>query len=220
MPSKPPPVTQDLKHMSQPLETHLMELRPTLLAAGVRLEPILEDHREPLRLAATNPAIWTHMPYDASGPGFDVWFDAALDAAEAGREAVWMVRERAGGPLVGSTRYLAIEAQHRRVEIGHTWYEPRVWAGRVNPACKLALLRYGFDTLGLNRIELKTDNRNTRSQAAIAKLGATREGVFRAHMVRRDGSLRDSVYFSIVRPDWPAVRDRLSERLGVAQPVM
>ena len=77
----------------------------------------------------------------------------------------------------------------------------------VNPACKYALLQFGFETLGLNRIELKTDNRNTRSQAAIAKLGAAREGVFRAHMIRADGSLRDTVYFSIIAEEWPSVRD-------------
>jgi len=84
---------------------------------------------------------------------------------------------------------------------------------QVNPACKLALMRHAFETLAFNRVELKTDNRNLHSQAAIAKLGATREGVFRAHMIRRDGSLRDSVYFSVVRDEWPAVRDRLAARL-------
>ena len=120
--------------------------------------------------------------------------------------------------LVGSTRYLAIEPAHRRLEIGHTWYAPSEWGGQVNPACKLALLRHAFETLGFNRVELKTDNRNLRSQTAIAKLGAVREGVFRAHMVRRDGTLRDSVYFSIVKSEWPAVRDRLTRRLGATIP--
>jgi RimJ/RimL family protein N-acetyltransferase len=109
---------------------------------------------------------------------------------------------------------VAIAAPHRRVEIGHTWYRPEVWASQVNPASKLALLTYAFETLGLNRVELKTDNLNLRSQAAIAKLGARREGVFRAHMVRRDGSRRDSVYFSVVQSDWPAVRARLTARLA------
>jgi len=118
------------------------------------------------------------------------------------------------GVLVGSTRYLNIEAAHARVEIGHTWYAPSVWAGVVNPACKFALMRYGFETLGLNRIELKTDIRNTRSQGAIARLGATREGVFRAHMIRPDGSLRDTVYFSVIRDEWPAVGEGLRARLA------
>ncbi|HEY2710327.1 MAG TPA: GNAT family protein [Caulobacteraceae bacterium] len=154
------------------------------------------------------------MPTDGSGAGFTAWFDTSLQLALAGREAVWAVRNLADGALVGSTRYLAIETQHRRLEIGHTWYAPQVWASRVNPACKLALMRYAFETLGFHRVELKTDNLNHRSQAAIAKLGAVREGVFRAHMVRRDGSLRDSVYFSVVASDWPAVRERLAQRLA------
>ena len=193
----------------------LSDLRPTLIAGPVRLEPLVAEHRDGLARAADHAEIWDHMPHDASGGGFDTWFDHSLQLALAGREAVWAVRT--DGALVGSTRYLAIEPVHRRLEIGHTWYAPQVWASRVNPACKLALLRYAFESLGFNRVELKTDNRNLRSQAAIAKLGATREGVFRAHMVRRDGSLRDSVYFSIVRDEWPSVRDRLTAR--VAQPV-
>lgn len=199
--------------------TVLPEIRAVALeVAGVRLEPLGPQHRDALAAAADHEAIWAHMPAPAHGAAFGAWFEAALATARSGREAVWVVRTLADGALVGSTRYLAIEAAHRRVEVGHTWYTPAVWAGVVNPACKFALFHYGFEGLGLNRIELKTDNRNTRSQAAIAKLGATREGVFRAHMVRRDGSLRDSVYFSVVRADWPAVRQRLATRLGIDVP--
>jgi RimJ/RimL family protein N-acetyltransferase len=191
-----------------------LDLRPILLAARVRLEPLEAAHRDGLARAADHPRIWTHMPIDASGGGFDAWFDASLKLALGGREAVWAVRTLSDGALVGSTRYLAIEPAHRRLEIGHTWYAPQVWGRQVNPACKLALMRYAFETLGFNRVELKTDNLNLRSQAAIVALGARREGVLRAHMVRRDGSLRDSVYFSVVRPEWPAVRERLTARLG------
>ena len=193
-----------------------LDLRPTLIVAGVRLEPIEERHRGPLAAAADDARIWAHMPFDASGARFDRWFDAALEVAERELEAVWVVK--ADGALVGSTRYLAIEPAHRRLEIGHTWYAPAAWGGKVNPACKLALMRYAFEGLGFNRVELKTDNLNRRSQAAIAKLGAVREGVLRAHMVRRDGSLRDSVYFSVVRSEWPSVRERLTARLAVGAP--
>ena len=185
-----------------------------LEAAGVRLEPLADAHREGLRAAADAQEIWTHMPTPALGAAFDKWFDGSLQVCETGGEAAWAVRTLSDNALVGSTRYLNIEAAHARVEIGHTWYAPAVWAGVVNPACKFALLRYGFETLGLNRIELKTDIRNTRSQAAIAKLGAAREGVFRAHMIRPDGSLRDTVYFSVIRDEWPAVRERLLTRLA------
>ncbi|MBS0408285.1 MAG: GNAT family N-acetyltransferase [Proteobacteria bacterium] len=187
-----------------------------LEAAGVRLEPLALEHREGLARAADDTAIWDHMPMPGHGEHFSAWFGLSLAIAGSGKEAVWAVRTLADDRLVGSTRFLAIEPAHRRVEVGHTWYAPDVWASVVNPACKFMLFRYGFEDLGLNRIELKTDNRNTRSQAAIAKLGAQREGVFRAHMIRRDGTLRDSVYFSVVRSDWPAVRQRLASRLGLA----
>jgi N-acetyltransferase len=191
-----------------------LDLRPILMAARVRLEPLEAAHRDGLARAADDSGIWTHMPIDASGEGFDGWFDASLHLALSGREAVWAVRTLSDGALVGSTRYLAIEPTHRRLEIGHTWYARRVWGTQVNRACKLALMRYAFETLGFNRVELKTDNLNLRSQTAIAALGATREGVFRAHMVRRDGSLRDSIYFSVVRSEWPAVRERLIARVS------
>ncbi len=186
-----------------------------LAAAGVRLEPLSEAHREGLRKAADAPEIWAHMPVAALGAAFDPWFDEALMAAETRAEATWAVRMAMDGALVGSTRYMAIVTAHARAEIGHTWYSPAVWATQVNPACKFALFEYGFESLGLNRIELKTDIRNLRSQAAIAKLGALREGLFRAHMIRPDGSLRDTVYFSVVRQDWPRVRDGLRARLSL-----
>jgi RimJ/RimL family protein N-acetyltransferase len=194
------------------------EIKAAVLEApGVRLEPLAEEHREGLRVAARAPAIWTHMPTPALGAGFDPWFDWSLRICETPAEKAWAVRTLDDGALVGSTRYLNIEAAHKRVEIGHTWYNPTVWAGQVNPSCKFALLQYGFEALGLNRIELKTDIANTRSQAAIAKLGAVREGVFRAHMIRANGSLRDTVYFSIILEEWPNVRDGLLARLDALQ---
>lgn len=190
-----------------------IEIRAVPLeAAGVRLEPLAEGHREGLRAVGDAPEIWAHMPTPARGAAFDRWFDWSLEICESGKEAAWAVR--ADDALVGSTRYMAIEPTHRRLEIGHTWYAPAAWATKVNPACKFMLLRYAFDTRGLNRVEFKTDIRNTRSQAAIAKLGALREGVFRSHMIRADGSLRDTVYFSVIREDWPAVRKRLGTRLA------
>ncbi|HLI66058.1 MAG TPA: GNAT family protein [Caulobacteraceae bacterium] len=188
-------------------------IRPVPLeSAGVRLEPLDEAHRESLRAAGDAPEIWTHIPYVARSEGFDPWFDGSLRISGGGAEAVWAVRAP-DGVVVGSTRYLNIDAANKRLEIGSTWYAPRVWATRINPACKLALMRHAFETLGMNRVEYKTDNLNTRSQAAIAKLGAVKEGVFRAHVIRRDGTLRDTVYFSIIAPEWPAVRHRLEARL-------
>ncbi len=182
--------------------------------AGIRLEPLAEEHRRGLAAASDTPDVWRYLPFDGKGAAFDAWFDKTLQLNAENREAVWAVRTLDDGALVGSTRYLNIAAHDLRVEIGGTWYAPAVWATRVNPACKLMLLAHGFETLGLNRIELKTDARNARSQAAIAKLGATREGLFRRHMVLPDGHVRDTVYFSIIREEWPEVKSRLEERLA------
>jgi N-acetyltransferase len=192
-----------------------LEIRAVPLAgAGVKLEPLAESHREGLRLAGDAPEIWTHMPTPAIGAKFDPWFDWSLEISARGKEAVWAARNERDGELVGSTRYMNIEAAHARVEIGHTWYRPALWATNINPACKFLLLRHAFETLALNRVEFKTDIRNTRSQAAIAKLGAVREGVFRSHMIRADGTLRDTVYFAVIKNEWPRVRENLSTRLN------
>jgi RimJ/RimL family protein N-acetyltransferase len=183
-----------------------------LAAFGVALEPLEERHRAGLAEAGRDPLIWRYLPYDISNNGFDRWFDATRDLQ--GRDAIWAVRRLADDTIVGTTRYLNIAARDKRVEIGGTWYAPEVWAGTVNPACKFMLFSHGFETLGLNRIELKTDARNERSQNAIARLGAVREGTFRSHMVLPDGHIRDTVYFSVIAKEWPAVKDGLMERLA------
>lgn len=185
-----------------------------LNAFGVALQPLEERHRTGLAAAGNDPSIWTYLPWNGAGQGFDPWFDATLALQQNHRDAIWAVCRAEDNKVVGTTRYLNIVAPDKRVEIGGTWYARDVWASVVNPACKLMLLAHGFETLGLNRIELKTDARNERSQAAIARLGAVREGVFRRHMVLPDGHIRDTVYFSIIREEWPAVRDRLMARLA------
>jgi len=123
-------------------------------------------------------------------------------------------QDRSKGRYVGMTRYLNIEEAHKKLEIGSTWYAPSTWGGPVNPECKLLLMRHAFEALKFNRVEYKTDVRNARSRAAILKLGATQEGIFRKHMIMADGHVRDSVYFSIVDTDWPAVKAGLERRLA------
>ncbi len=131
----------------------------------------------------------------------------------------WTVRLRSplrdlpAGAVVGWSSYLEVSAPDARLEIGSTAYAPAVWASRVNPETKLLLLGHAFDTLGFGRVQLKTDVRNTRSQDAIARLGAVREGLLRRYQRRRDGSVRDTVLFSITDDEWPAVRDKLESRL-------
>jgi RimJ/RimL family protein N-acetyltransferase len=187
---------------------------PELAGRWVRLEPLAEAHREGLRAAADDPRIWTHMTLVATGAGFDPWFDTSLANHAAGVRLPVAVRRLADGALVGSTSYIDPHPGHKRVEIGATWYRPDCWATAVNPECKLLMMTHAFETLGLNRVSFVTDLRNERSQAAIAKLGATREGVLRAHMITQGGRARDSVLFSVISSDWPAVKERLHARLA------
>jgi len=182
--------------------------------AHVRLEPLEERHREPLRVAGADPDLWRFANVNLDGTDFDAWMDHRLSEIARTDEVTWAVFDKASGAFVGSTSYLAVVRAHKRLEIGWTWYAKSVWAGAVNPSCKRMLLAHGFETLGLNRIELKADARNQRSCKAMERLGATFEGIHRSHMVRPDGKLRDTAWFSVIREEWPAVRDGLDARLA------
>jgi RimJ/RimL family protein N-acetyltransferase len=185
--------------------------------AHVRLEPIEERHREMLRAAGADPDLWRFASINQHNADFDAWMNDRLAARAAGGDVAFIVFDKASGACAGSSSYLAIVLAHKRLEIGWTWYAKRFWAGTVNPATKLALMSYGFDTLGLNRIELKLDATNTRSWKAVERLGARHEGVFRRHMVMPDGRLRDTAWFSVIREDWPTVRAGLDARLASAR---
>ncbi len=187
---------------------------PPLTGRGVRLEPFAEEHREGLRAAADDDRVWQYMYLDGRGAAFDRPFNDALQQRAEGKRLPYAVRLLATGELIGATSYIEPNAPHKRVEIGWTWYRPDHWAGPVNPECKYLLLSHAFETLGLNRVQLITDSLNTRSQAAIAKLGATREGVLRSHAITRGGRVRDTVVFSIIASEWPAVKERLLARLA------
>jgi N-acetyltransferase len=181
----------------------------------VRLEPHAEAHREGLRQAAKADApLFAFMPTDISGANFDRWFDWTAGVSDGRRELAFSVINGQDGRIVGSTRYLNIELAHRRVEIGHTWYARDSWGGAINPSCKFLLFAHGFDDLKLNRVELKCDARNSRSRAAILKLGAQEEGTLRRHMVMSDGFVRDTVYFSVVASEWPSVMTQLQRRIA------
>jgi RimJ/RimL family protein N-acetyltransferase len=185
----------------------------TLRGQWVQLEPLFEEHREPLRIAANDERIWRHMLFDGRGPELDVWFDRALANGQKGLQIPFAVRSLADGRVIGTSSYLDVVEQHKRIEIGATWYVPEVWETAVNPECKFLLLRHAFEVFGVNRVALITDVRNERSQAAIAKLGAVREGVLRGHMITQGNRIRDSVVFSIIAAEWPAVKARLESRL-------
>jgi RimJ/RimL family protein N-acetyltransferase len=181
----------------------------------VVLEPLAEEHAGELYVAAQDPRIWEWLDPDASASpqAFGAWFGDAMSAARRGEEVPFAVRDRrAGGTVVGSTRYLALSPEHRRLEVGWTWYAPEAWGTGVNVEAKLLLFTHAFERLGAQRVELKTDARNERSRAAMLALGATFEGVFRKHMDRRYG-VRDTAWYSVVDDEWPAVKARLEERL-------
>ena len=180
----------------------------------VRLEPLEERHREQVRAAAQHPEIFT-VTTSALGPLYDPYIDNALRRSDGQHELAFVVLSKAQDRYVGMTRYLNIEEAHKKLEIGSTWYEPAAWGGPVNPECKLLLMQHAFESLKYHRVEYKTDLRNARSRAAILKLGATQEGIFRKHMIMADGHVRDSVYFSIIDSDWPAVKAGLEKRLAV-----
>lgn len=191
----------------------------TLEGHGVRLEPLVPAHADGLTVAASDGRLWelwfTSVPRPEDVAGY-------IATAEAGREAghmlPWAVRELATGELVGSTRYHDIVAAIDRVEIGYTWYAASRQRTHVNSACKLLLLTHAFDTLGCAVVGFRTDNFNFRSQRAIEALGAKKDGVLRHHFARRDGSVRDSVLYTILRPEWPDVRKHLAARLARPRP--
>ena len=185
-----------------PVTTHLY---------GVSLAPLTEADRADMQQAAADPALFRYWPRDMAVDTWDQTFDWMLQEQAAGRWLLHTVRAE-DGRLLGQTCYLAIRPEHKGLEIGGTWYVADAHGSHVNPACKLALLENAF-ACGAQRVELKTDARNSRSRAAILKLGATFEGIFRRHILLPDGHWRDTAWFSILRDEWPSVKANLEARL-------
>jgi RimJ/RimL family protein N-acetyltransferase len=192
-------------------------LEPVVLeGAHVRLEPLQPRHAADLAEAGADPEVWRWMPVAApvDEAQMRAVVGALVERAAAGVQFPFAQVEVATGRAVGATSYLDLALDEGRIEIGWTWLGRPWWRTAINTEAKLLLLGHAFDTLQLNRVALKTDVRNERSQAAIARIGGVREGVLRAHMIRPDGSLRDTVYFSILSPEWPEARRRLRTRLS------
>jgi RimJ/RimL family protein N-acetyltransferase len=187
----------------------------TLERDGIRLEPLSPEHYDGLIAAASDgklPELWfTSVP--AAGATMSYIGDAVKGQSE-GHMLPWAVRDLATKTIVGSTRYHDIVPAIDRVEIGYTWYAARCQRTNVNTTCKLLLLEHAFDTLGCAVVGLRTDNFNFRSQKAIEALGAKKDGVLRHHQARRDGTVRDSVLYSILRQEWPDVKRHLELRLA------
>ncbi len=183
---------------------------------GVRLEPLEPYHAEPLSRAASDGKLWELRYTSVPEPsGTLEYITTALEGFRGGHMLPWAVRDLVSDEVVGTTRYHDVVPAAGRVEIGYTWYAARVQSTTVNPACKLLLLQHAFATLECGAVGLRTDILNVRSQRAIEKLGAQRDGVIRHNHQRRDGTVRDTVMYSILRDEWPTVERALRERLHV-----
>lgn len=191
-------------------------LTPTLLEdAYVALEPLCHEHVPGLEAAAADGELWQLWFTSVPAPGqMGAYVDKALAGQREGRMLPFAVREKGTGELVGTTRFYDIVDDPRRMAIGYTWYARRWQKSHVNTACKRALLAHAFERLGCVAVEFHTDGRNLDSQRAIERLGAQREGVLRAHKRRPDGSLRDTVCYSILAREWPDVDRWLGLRLA------
>ena len=187
----------------------------TLEGHGVRLEPLALEHRDALAAAAADGKLWELWYTTVPEPGQEhAYISGALEGQEAGHMLPWAVRELSSGAIVGSTRYHDIIPEADRVEIGSTWYAKSRQRSHVNTACKLLLFSHAFDKLGCKVVGLRTDNFNFRSQKAIEALGAKKDGVIRHHWPRRNGTVRDTVMYSILLNEWPDVKRHLELRLS------
>ncbi len=181
----------------------------------MRLEPLAAKHGPNLCAAASDGRLWelwfTFIP---EPDGVAAYIERALAGQKTGTMLPWVVREIGSGAIIGTTRYHDIIAEVDRVEIGYTWYAKSWQRTHVNTACKILLFTHAFETLGCKVVGLRTDNFNFASQRAIEALGAKKDGVIRCHAVRRDGSIRDTVMYSVLASEWPDVKKHLGLRLG------
>jgi RimJ/RimL family protein N-acetyltransferase len=194
----------------------MIHVSPVVLEGhGLRLEPLTAGHHDGLHEAASDGALWELWFTGVPGPGETAsYIERALGEQAAGQRLPWAVRELAADRIIGATSYHDIVPAIDRVEIGWTWYAASWQRSHVNTACKLLLLTHAFDSLGCRVVGLRTDSFNFRSQRAIEALGAKKDGVIRRHQARRDGSARDTVFYSILVEEWPEVRRHLETRLA------
>lgn len=187
----------------------------TLEGLGVRLEPLSSEHADALGAAASDGRLWELWFTSVPEPtGVAAYITKALDGQAQGHMLPWVVRDVESGEVAGTTRYHDIVPEIDRVEIGWTWYGKRWQRTRVNTVCKLLLFEHAFETLGCKVVGLRTDNFNFASQRAIEALGAKKDGVLRHHQARRDGTVRDSMMYSVLAAEWPDVRRHLQLRLA------
>jgi len=184
----------------------------------VRLEPLAKVHLAGLAEIGLDEELWRWIPTPVrTEEEMAAYIETALGEQDRGVSLPFAIVEKATGRAIGSTRYGNIDRTHHRVEIGWTWVACQWQRTAMNTEAKYLLLRHAFETLGCMRVELKTDSLNERSRAAILRIGATEEGIFRNHMITASGRIRHTVYFSIIDSEWPAVKARLEAILGSRQ---
>jgi len=193
-----------------------MDIHPiTLTGQHVRLEPMTTAHVPDLAAVGLDPNIWRYMVYGEmnSEPDMRAWVEDILGRQAKGTDLPFAVIDLKSGRAIGATRYMNIDHPNRSLEIGGTWYAVAYQRTAVNTECKYLLLTHAFETYGCIRVQFKTDLRNERSQKAIERLGAVKEGVLRNHVILPDGYFRHSVYYSILPEEWPKVKANLEEKL-------
>ena len=193
-----------------------MKVEPVVLQGRhVRLEPLTREHIAGLSKVGLDQELWRWIPIPVRTPEqMAEYVQTALKEQAGGTSLPFAQIETATGKVIGSTRYGNIDRTHHRVEIGWTWVAAQWQRTAVNTEAKYLLLRHAFETLGCNRVELKTDSLNAKSRAAILRIGAQQEGIFRNHMITSSGRIRDSVYFSITDSEWPGVKSNLEAKLS------
>jgi RimJ/RimL family protein N-acetyltransferase len=195
----------------------IMDVHPIVLQGKfIRLEPLNEAHVPDLSIAGRDESIWQYMLYGlvTDLPHMHSWVEDMLNRQKRGTDLPFAVILKESRKAIGATRYIDIRPSDRGVEIGVTWYAIEYQRTVVNTESKYLLLKHAFETLGCIRVQFKTDLRNERSQRAIERLGAVKEGVFRNHMVLLDGTIRHSVYYSIIEAEWPAVKTNLEQKIN------
>ncbi len=192
-----------------------MDIQPVVLRGrAVRLEPLTEDHAPALTAAGLHPELWRWIPTPVtSADEMRAYVSTAVDEMRRGVSLPFVIVDQATSKVIGSTRYANISRADRHLEIGWTWITPAFQRTVANTEAKLLLLTHAFEELQCIRVEFKTDLLNERSRNALARIGAVEEGVFRKHRVTASGRVRDTVYFSIIDAEWPAVKERLVSRL-------
>ena len=194
-----------------------MDPQPIVLnGKQVRLEPVGPQHAEDLFEAGREESIWRYLPTApfASLEDAESWVRTCIARNQSGERVQFAVVLPESGRAIGSTGYIDIDRPNRVMEIGSTWYGVDYQRTFVNTECKFLLLRHAFEDLGSRRVFLKTDTNNARSRRAIQRIGGVQEGIFRNHRINRDGSNRDSIYFSIIEEEWPQVRENLERMLS------